>query len=313
MIAGVGGIALRTLTARYDHLVVKDRLLDPVARRERATVSGPLNYLLVGSDRRAGSPDADQRSDTIMIAHFSAGLDRAYLVSVPRDLLVEIPANTATGYAGGTDKINAAFQIGNGGRDGTQMLSVTLSRLTGVRFDGAAIIDFSGFRQVIDLLGGVEMCVDTEVRSIHTGTVFNSGCREMDGAQALDYARQRYDLPGGDYDRQRHQQQLLRAILDRVTDADLMTKPKKLDQVIRGVGSSLTVDTNGLRTEDLIFALRGLGPDDLSGVQLPSYSETIDDTSYDLLESDANSLFQALRGSDMHAWVATHPKWVNPL
>lgn len=313
MIAGVGGVALRALTARYDQSVVKERLLDPVARREHATVSGPLNYLLVGSDLRAGSPDAGQRSDTIMIAHFPAGLDKAYLVSVPRDLLVDIPADFASGYAGGTDKINAAFQFGNGGREGTQLLSATLSRLTGVRFDGAAIIDFSGFRRVIDLVGGVQMCVDTPVRSIHTGTVFTPGCREMDGAQALDYARQRYDLPGGDYDRQRHQQQLLRAILDRVTDSDLMTNPIKLDQVIRGIGSSLTVDTNGLPTEDLIFALRGLRSDDLTGVQLPAYSETIDDTSYDLLESDADSLFRALRGADMHAWVGAHPRWVNHL
>ena len=313
MIAGVGGIALRALVARYDHSVVREQLLDPLARREHATISGPLNYLLIGSDRRAGSPDAGQRSDTIMIAHFPAGLDQAYLISVPRDLLVDIPGDSTTGYAGGTDKINAAFQFGNGGREGTQLLSATLTRLTGVRFDGAAIIDFAGFQRVIDLVGGVQMCVDTPVRSIHTGTVFTAGCREMDGAQALDYARQRYDLPDGDYDRQRHQQQLLRAILDRVTDADLMTNPVKLDQVIRGIGSALTVDTNGLQTEDLIFALRGLRPDDLTGIRLPSHSEMIDDTSYDLLEVDANGLFRTLRGSDLRGWVAAHPKWVNHL
>ena len=98
---------------------------------------------------------------------------------------------------------------------GARLLSATLHRLTGIRFDGAALIDFSGFRKVIDLLGGVQMCVDTEVRSIHTDRVFPPGCQQMDGAQALDYVRQRYDLPGGDYDRQRHQQQLLRAMLDR--------------------------------------------------------------------------------------------------
>ena len=313
MIAGLGGIALRALVARYDQSVVKEQLLDPHARREHATVTGPLNYLLIGSDQRAGNPDAGQRSDTIMIAHLPAGLDRAYLLSVPRDLLVEIPADAASGYAGGTDKINAAFQFGNGGRDGSRLLSATLTRLTGIRFDGAAIIDFTGFHRVIDLVGGVQMCVDTPVRSIHTGTMFDPGCRDMDGAQALDYARQRYGLPDGDYDRQRHQQQLLRAILDRVADTDLMTNPVKLDQVIRGVGSALTVDTNGLPTEDLVFALRGLRPDDLAGIRLPTYSETIDDTSYDRLDAEADGLFRALRGSDLADWVGAHPEWVNHL
>ena len=93
----------------------------------------------------------------------------------------------------------------------------------------------------------------------------------MDGAQALDYARQRYDLPGGDYDRQRHQQQFLKAIAQKATDAGLLTNPIKLDQVIRAVGGALTVDTNGVPLEDTVLALRGLRPDDLVGVKMPSH------------------------------------------
>lgn len=315
MIAGIGGAALRLLTTRYDSAVGKERLLDPNARQEpeRASVSGPLNYLLIGSDRRAKNPDAGQRSDTILIVHFPAGLDRAYLISVPRDLLVQIPAHPATGFAGGTDKINAAFQFGHGGQGGSQLLSATLTELTGIRFDGAAIIDFSGFRKVIDLVGGVEMCVDTQVRSIHTGTVFKPGCQQMNGAQALDFARQRYDLPGGDFDRQRHQQQLLGALLGKISDANIITNPVKADQVIRSVGSALTVDTNGLPTEDLAFALRDLRQDALTGVQLPAHPQMIDDTSYIVLDPDADSLFRSVRDADVATWVKTHPKWVNDL
>ncbi|MGI5212709.1 LCP family protein [Plantactinospora sp. CA-290183] len=314
VLSGLGGAGLHMLTNRYDNSVVKELLLDPAARGERGDVSGPLNYLLVGSDQRpTASPSPDQRSDTIMIAHVPAGLGRAHLISVPRDLLVDIPAAPATGYPGGPDKINAAFQYGGGGQGGTRLLSATLSRLTGIRFDGAALIDFSGFRRVIDLLGGVRMCVDNPIRSIHTRTVFEVGCQQMDGARALDYARQRYDLPNGDFDRQRHQQQLLRAMMDKATTTDMMRNPLRMDQVIRAVGSSFTVDTNGVPLEELIFALRGLRADALLGIQLPSHAETIDETSYVLLDEAADGLFASMRVADLDNWARANPTWVNRL
>jgi LCP family protein required for cell wall assembly len=288
--------------------VLKEQLLAPDARNARTDLSGPLNYLLIGTDRRPGDTNPEQRADTILIVHVPAGLRQAYLVSIPRDLLVAIPA--ANGYAGGQDKINAAYEHGGGGESGAQLLSATLARLTGLRFDGAALVDFSGIRQVVDLLGGVRMCVDREVRSIHTNRVFSPGCRQMNGAEALDYVRQRYDLPGGDYDRQRHQQQLLRAMLDRAGETRLRTNPVKLDQVIRAVGDSLTVDTNGVALEDLLFALRGLPPDALKGVQVPSYPQVIDEVSYVVLDNGGNGLFDAVRGTRMPDWAQANPRWV---
>jgi LCP family protein required for cell wall assembly len=301
-------VGLRTLTHRYERTVVKEQLLDPSARTERTNLDGPLNYLLVGTDRRAGSSEPDQRSDTILIVHVPAGQREGYLVSIPRDLLVAIPP--ANGFGGGSDKVNSAYEHGGGGEAGTRLLSATLTRLTGIRFDGAALIDFSGFRKVIDLLGGVQMCVDTEVRSIHTNRVFHTGCQQMNGAQALDYVRQRYDLPGGDYDRQRHQQQLLRAMLDRAGEANLRGNPVKLDQVLRAVGSSLTVDTNGVPLEDLALTLRALPADALRGVQVPSYPQTIDEVSYVVLDNGGNGLFEAVRGTRMPAWAQANPRWV---
>ncbi|WP_456320241.1 LCP family protein [Micromonospora tarensis] len=247
----------------------------------------------------------------MLIVHVPAGQREAYLVSIPRDLLVAIPP--ANGFAGGPDKINAAYEHGGGGQAGAQLLSATLHRLTGIRFDGAALIDFSGFRKVIDLLGGVQMCVDTEVRSIHTNRVFPTGCQRMDGAQALDYVRQRYDLPGGDYDRQHHQQQLLRAMLDSAGKADLRSNPVKLDQVLRAVGGSLTVDTNGVPLEDLLLALRALPPDGMRGVQLPSSPQTINEVSYVVLENGGDGLFEAVRGTRVPAWAQANPHWVTRL
>ncbi|MFI6758126.1 LCP family protein [Micromonospora sp. NPDC050417] len=313
LIALVAGLGLQGVTKRYDQSVAKELLLDPAARRDRSSANSPLNYLLVGSDRRSTAEQSDQRADTILIAHIPAGRERAYLISVPRDLLVEIPPSPGNAYGGGSDKINSAFHFGGGGQPGARLLSATLTQVTGLRFDGAALIDFSGFRKVIDLLGGVRMCVDTPVRSIHTNTQFNPGCQEMNGARALDYARQRYDLPGGDFDRQRHQQQLLRAIMDKANTTDLRTNPMKLDQVIRAVGASLTVDTNGMPTQDLLFGLRGLRPEAMKGIQVPSRSEMIGDTSYVVLDEGAAGLFQSLRGPDLDSWAQSNPKWVNHL
>ncbi|HEX5540923.1 MAG TPA: LCP family protein, partial [Micromonospora sp.] len=210
-------------------------------------------------------------------------------------------------------RINAAFQFGRGGKGGTQLLSATLTQLTGIRFDGAVIINFAGFRKVIDLIGGVDVCLDTEVRSIHTGNVFQAGCQELDGSEALDLARQRYDLPGGDFDRQHHQQKLIRAVMEQVHDTKLLTNPLKADQIIRGIGSALTVDSNGIPTEDLVFALRDVGPATLSGVRVPAYPQIIDDNSYTVLDEEAEGLFRSLRDAKVGGWIKTHPEWVNEL
>jgi LCP family protein required for cell wall assembly len=306
--AAGGGVGLRVLVERYQRAVAQERLLDEAARHGRSRITGPLNYLIIGSDLRAANPEGGQRADTIVIAHIPAGLARAYLISVPRDLRVRIPADESAGYGGGVDKINAAFQYGR-----APLLSKTLTRLVDVRFDGAAIIDFSGFKRVIDLLGGVTICVDNRVRSIHTGHLFTVGCQTMSGARALDYARQRYDLPAGDFDRQRHHQQLLKAIMVKAADGGMLGNPIKLDQLIRAVGSSLTVDTNGVPLQDLIFALRGLRADDLVGIQVPAHPQMIGGVSYALLDEPADGLFAAVSRADVPAWATAHPRWVNAL
>lgn len=312
-VAGLGLAVLHGVAERYGGALSRERLLDPTARREGRGVTGPLNYLLIGSDRRASNPDAGQRADTILVVHIPAELDRAYLVSVPRDLLVSIPATQSVGYPGGTDKINNSFQLGGAGPRGAQLLSATISQLTGLRFNGAAIVEFSGFRKVIDLVGGVTMCVDRQVRSIHTGEVFVPGCRPMNGAQALDYARQRDDLPNGDYDRQRHQQQLVKAIIDKVDIGDLAADPAKLDELIRAVGSLVTVDAGGISLKDLALALRGLRTEALVGVQVPSHAANSDSASYVLLDPGSDGLFASLRRAEVGGWAATNPAWVNRL
>jgi LCP family protein required for cell wall assembly len=314
---GAGGAlaAERFFTARYSAALHQDNLIAPGARRGAgdASMSGPLNFLLVGSDARAKNPDMGARSDTIIIVHVPATLDRAYLISIPRDLRVNIPAMPALNFPGRLDKINASFQDGGQGTGGIQLLSATLTQLIGVRFDGAAVVNFGGFDKVVQELGGVRMCVDQTVTSIHTGRVFREGCHDFTPSETLDYLRQRETLKNGDFDRQRHQQQFLKAIFTKTFGNGFSQNPLKIDQVIREVGKSMTVDTNGVPLDQLIYALRNVHPDSLVGVRVPAVTETIGGTSYVLQTDAAASLYEAIFSDTLTDWTATHSTWVNSL
>jgi LCP family protein required for cell wall assembly len=305
------GVAGLLLFRRYDTAVVRGNLLAPSARADvhHADVKGPLNLLLVGSDYRTWNPDGGQRSDTIIIAHITAALDHVYLISVPRDLRVEIPPLPSLNFGGDLTKINAAFEYGRGGIGGAQLVSATLTKLIGIRFDGAAVIDFSGLEQAVDILGGVQLCVDTQVVSIHTHKVFEPGCRLMSSTDTLDYLRQR-DFPDGDFTRQRHQQQFLKAFFQRALDGN---NPVKLDALLRAVAATMIVDTGESSLPDLAFALRELRPTDLTGIRIPYYTDMIDKLSFVIASSDAPPLFAAVRTDTLATWVDAHAEWVNKI
>ncbi len=320
LLAGAGLVATKVLAHRYEASVDRQVLLAPSARGTapaRNTAwregGGPLNFLLIGSDMREGYPDEGQRSDTIIVVQINKERTGAYLVSIPRDLLVDIPEFPSADFYGSREKINAAFHFGGGNAGGVQLLSATLAQLADIKFDGAAVIDFGGFERIINLLGGVRLCVDTEVTSIHTERHFPLGCQVFNGAEALDYSRQRYGLESGDYDRQRHAQQLLKAIFNTALDSGIASNPIKIDQFIRALGASLTLDTGGASLTDVLFALRDMRPNGLVGVTVPSYPEMIGDQSFVLLNEEAPQLFDALHRASLDDWAITNPQWVHAL
>jgi LCP family protein required for cell wall assembly len=312
----IGG--LKFLVHRYDSAVHKAPLLDPSARASvdnggfvQTSLRGPLNYLLLGSDARANDPSNGQRSDTIIVVHVPATLDRAYLISIPRDLRVSIPADPAHQFGGSTEKINAAFNYGGGGIGGFQLMSRTLTKLIGIKFDGAAIINFDGFQRVVGIMGGVNMCVDQLTRSIHTHAVYKPGCQHLAAWQALDYVRQRETLPNGDFDRQRHQQQFLKALFQQALSRGVAANPIKLDEIIRAVGGALTVDTNGVSLEELVFSLRAVQPSNMVGIKVPSYPSMIGGTSYVLPAAGVSSLYRSIGHDTLDNWLAANQGWVN--
>ncbi len=179
MVAGIGAIIVVKIgLSQVSHAIPTENLLGEMAAKPAVaaagpSIPGPINFLLVGVDTRP-SGDTGSHSDTIIIAHIPATHDRVYLVSIPRDTSTIIPADTKTRFAGGSYKINAAFTFGSwhGGGDagGFQLLAKTIKNAYGITFNGGAIINFGGFTDIINKLGGVNMYVDETTVSIHRGT-----------------------------------------------------------------------------------------------------------------------------------------------
>jgi anionic cell wall polymer biosynthesis LytR-Cps2A-Psr (LCP) family protein len=140
-------------------------------------ITGPLNILLAGLDTRPSRPDETPRADAIIVVHINQTLNRGYMISVPRDALVDIPAEPATGYLGGRDRINSAMFHGADpapGEDrpnverGFALLAQTVSDLTGVeRFDAGVVLRFGGFVEIVDAMDGVSIELRERIVSEH--------------------------------------------------------------------------------------------------------------------------------------------------
>jgi LCP family protein required for cell wall assembly len=351
LMVGSGGTLLgaKVLLQHYTEGVTHDGGLGAAASTAK-TIDGAINLLLVGIDERKDSPDSGARADSIIIAHIPATHDAVFLTSVPRDSRVKIPANRKTGFNGGTDKINAAFQYGSqngGGRDGgLALLAETVSDLAGgLKFNGAAIVNFDGFQGLVKAIGGVDMCVDEKVTSIHIGwntktgkegipyninpdgtagslkpnmraQVYEVGCRHFAAWEALDYVRQRDLLANGDadYGRQRHQQQFIKAMLKKATSTGVITNPIKINAVLSSLKQAVSFYNNNIDIADWIFTLKDIKPDQMVTLKMNKgtfNSETINGTWYELLDDDSKALLQAIANDDVAAFVAQHPDMVN--
>jgi LCP family protein required for cell wall assembly len=166
-------------------------------------------YLLVGSDSREGLSRADRgrlgtgagegrRTDTIMLLHTGRGPN--LLLSIPRDSIVEVPGH-------GTTKINAAYAYG-----GPELLVETIEGSTGIRVDSYVEIGFAGFVNVVDAVGGIEICPEKAMKDPLAKLDVEAGCQEADGPTALGYARSRKISTLGDIDRAQRQREVVSAV-----------------------------------------------------------------------------------------------------
>jgi LCP family protein required for cell wall assembly len=303
-----------------------------------ADITGPLNLVLLGVDTRASDPEWEPHSDAIMLLHVNADLKSGYLTSLPRDLRITMPAFPAAGFGGGTFKITEAMSRGSrvpgtkrtNVQQGYQLLTKVISAYTGIKtFQAGAILNFQGLSRLTDALGGVTLKIDQKVVSLHRrpdGTirtlrpggggyigpqaVYLPGTRKLKGWQALDYARQRH-TEGGDYTRQRHQRQLVKALLTQAGTAGLTTDPDKLQSVITALGQTL-VYLGGRTPLEYAYALRNLSPASLTLVGLPGGSVSSGGTYLgEELEKPGRDFLKALATGDPAAYLRAHPELIN--
>ncbi|HET6479842.1 MAG TPA: LCP family protein [Actinoplanes sp.] len=311
IIAVIAGISLYGYAQGLDKdLKRTDAFSDINGERPAKPVEGTKNILLVGSDSR--DPDAKDdgagkwRADTLILMHIPADHKTAQMVSIPRDLWVVIPrSNDAACGDGSRAKINAAFAFG-----GLPRAVHTVECLTDVKIDNVMAIDFGGFKEVTNALGGVDLKVEQTVTSIHKPhRVFKKGTMHMDGDQALDWVRQRKQFARGDFARMQHQQEFLKALMDKAASGGTISNPAKLNSFLKSVTAAVTVD-NDFSLTDLAVEMRGVRSKDLTFITSPNKgSDTINGQSVVVSDREkALALYQAMAGDKMNTWMTENLK-----
>ncbi|MEV6053266.1 LCP family protein [Streptomyces sp. NPDC052107] len=287
--------------------------------RERPTelVRGAQNILLIGSDTRAGDGNSaygrdlgSERSDTTILLHLAADRRSATAVSLPRDLMVDIPgcrqpdgSRSEPVFA----MFNHAFQLG-----GSACTIRTVEKLTDIRVDHHVVVDFSGFKEMVDAVDGVQVCLKEPIDDKAARLKLPAGKVTLSGEQALGFVRARKSLgDGSDTERMERQQRFLGALVNKVQSNDVLLNPVKLYPVLDAATSSLTTDPELASLRGLYQLVRGLRDIPTERVQfltVPRESYVYDANRDQLVEPEAEKLFARLRADQPVAVAQETPQ-----
>lgn len=273
--------------------------------RPRPIAVDAKNILLIGSDTRAGAGNGkygrddggSQRSDTTILLHLAADRQSATAVSIPRDLMVEIPSClTSDGRRSKKQsaQFNWAFQFG-----GTACSIRTVEKLTGIRIDHYMVIDFSGFKDMVDAVDGVDVCLKRPVDDVDAHLKLPAGKQTLSGEEALGFVRARKTIgDGSDTERMERQQQFLGSLVRKVQSNGVLLNPARLYPVLDAATKSLTTDP-GLNTlkdlYDLARGLRNVPTEKVQFMTVPRQPYVNDPNRDELVQPDAGRLFSQLR------------------
>lgn len=242
--------------------------------------STALNILVVGSDERDGVGHGDpagQRTDIIMLVHLSLTRNEVAVISFPRDSMVQLPACRSRDGLPGQQRrhgmINASFNFG-----GMACTWKTVESLTGIHIDHFLKFDFTGFKDMVDAMGGVRLCIDAPIRDKYVQLDLSQGLQSLRGEQALGYVRVRHNLGDGtDIGRIKRQQEFFAAMLKQATSGETLFNPVRLFLVLAATTKSMTADTD-LTPRVLMsvaLAVRKLSSGEIQFVTVPwRYSKT---------------------------------------
>ncbi|WP_354597132.1 LCP family protein [Streptomyces sp. JL1001] len=274
--------------------------------KERPTpvVVDAQNILLIGSDSRAGDnrkygrdDGGSQRSDTTILLHLAADRKSATAVSIPRDLMVEIPSCRTADDKKTRERFtqfNAAFELG-----GTACTIRTVERMTGIRVDHHMVVDFNGFKDMVDAVDGVEICLKEPIDDKDAHLELPAGRQTLNGEEALGYVRARKSLGNGsDTERMERQQQFLGALVNKMQSNGVLLNPTRLYPVLDAATKSLTTDPGLASLRDLYDLVRGMRDVPTEQVQfltVPRQPYRNNPNRDELVEPDAGDLFKQLR------------------
>jgi len=277
---------------------ISDQLPADTPDRPAKATGTAINYVLMGSDSRDVGNAGHGRSDVLMVMHLAADRKSAYMISFPRDMYVPIPGH-------GKNKINAAFAYG-----GPPLTVRTLEGLLDTRMDHVALIDFDGFINLTEELGGVK--VYNKYPSTTGGYKFPVGNVNLQGEQALAYVRERKQLPHGDLDRAERQRVVLRAILAKGLAKETISNPFKFVNFVRGVAQHVSVDDRLTESKlrKTALSLR-LTSKDVHTLQAPisGFGTSPTKQSIDIVDKEKLvQLAKALRNDQMDRYLEKYPE-----
>ncbi|WP_149179090.1 LCP family protein [Streptomyces sp. TRM49041] len=263
------------------------------------------NLLVLGSDSRAGANAAldggdvgGARSDTALMVHVSADRTKAVAVSIPRDTLVDRPSCTTpdgreTGPATRV-MFNSVYSTA-----GSACVVKTVEKMSGVRVDHLLEVDFAGFKELVDELGGVTVDVREPIRDTKGGFTLEPGTHRLNGTESLKFVRTRYGYrDGSDLGRIGLQQQFLTALLREVRRQDLLGSPAKSYRIASSLTKSLTTDSELASLTALVDfgrSMRGIDPAGMDTIMLPVVYDRADPNRVVPSEPQAGELWRAIR------------------
>ncbi|MET9373646.1 LCP family protein [Streptomyces sp. NPDC002992] len=273
-------------------------------RPQRLPTTGQ-NLLVLGSDSRAGanaSLDGGKvsgaRSDTALVVHIPEGRTRATAISIPRDTLVTRPECEKSGGGTAPSKQRVMFNSVYS-QFGPACVVKTVEKMSGVRLDHYLEIDFSGFKDLVDAIGGVTVDIEEPIKDGAAGLDLAAGPQKLDGTESLAFVRTRYGVgDGSDLGRIGNQQKFLMALLGEIKRQDLLGSPTKAYTVADSATKALTTDSeldSLTKLSEFAQSMNGVDPSSMETIMLPVAYDKKDPNRVVAAEPNASQLWKAIR------------------